>query len=194
MTDVTTGQDQDGAELSAANEQLLRELTRAGPHRRAEADRRGRPARQADQDGGRGRPGGSSRIIWAMRRMTRRGVMAAIPVMATGPRPCSPMPGRWRATGRCRRRRCRPHKQVSTRRSLPFDAEMVLTGLLGMKPPRTESKLMNLLHECHTKLIFRGKGLLALLVWSTRAETGLSGSSDTNCHMGKFLRLIRGSG
>ena len=27
MTDVTTGQDQDGAELSAANEQLLRELT-----------------------------------------------------------------------------------------------------------------------------------------------------------------------
>ena len=66
---------------------------------------------------------------------------------------------------------------------MPFDAEMVLTGLLGMKPPRTESKLMNLLHECHIKLIFRGKGLLALLVRSTRAETGLSGSSDTNCHM-----------
>ena len=32
MTDVTSSQDQDGAELSAADEQLLRELTeRAAP-------------------------------------------------------------------------------------------------------------------------------------------------------------------
>jgi hypothetical protein len=32
-----------------------------GQHRRAEADRRGRPAGQADQDGDRGRPGGRAR-------------------------------------------------------------------------------------------------------------------------------------
>jgi hypothetical protein len=42
MTDVTTDQVRDEVELSAADEQLVRELTE-----RAEADRRGRPAREA---------------------------------------------------------------------------------------------------------------------------------------------------
>ena len=34
MTDVTNVQDQDGAELPAADEPLLRELTEQGPHGR----------------------------------------------------------------------------------------------------------------------------------------------------------------
>ena len=34
--------------------------------------------------------------IWAMASTTRGAVIAVIPVMATGPRRCSPIPGRWR--------------------------------------------------------------------------------------------------
>src|SRR3984957_20659764 len=35
-------------------------------------------------------------ITWAMRKTTRLAGMAGIPVTGTGPRPCSPRPGRWR--------------------------------------------------------------------------------------------------
>src|SRR5215472_11605141 len=36
-------------------------------------------------------------ITWAMRRMIRPAVTAAIPAVATAPRPCSPIPGRWKS-------------------------------------------------------------------------------------------------
>jgi hypothetical protein len=48
VTDVTTGENQDEAQLSATDEQVLRDRARAG----------GRAAGQAHQDGGRGRAGG----------------------------------------------------------------------------------------------------------------------------------------
>jgi hypothetical protein len=78
VTDGTISTSQETVDLSAADEQLLRER-RAGTHRRAEADRRGWAAGQCDQDDHR-------------RRLGRRAATAGIPGTGTVPRRCSPIP------------------------------------------------------------------------------------------------------
>ena len=61
MTDVTEDRDQAGPELSAADEQVLRELTErartGGLKLTGEGGLLGKP----DENGGRGRPGGRTR-------------------------------------------------------------------------------------------------------------------------------------
>ena len=98
MTDVTQNQNQDRAEteLSAADEQVLRELTErartGGLKLTGEGGLLGR------------RPSWSSRAPWKaswtitsdMASTTRKAATAAILVMAGGRRRCSPTPGRWR--------------------------------------------------------------------------------------------------
>ena len=100
MTDVTTGQGQDGVELSAADEQLLRELTgraRAGGLKlTGEGGLLGKLTKMVVEGALEGELDdhlGYGKHSW-------QAVMAVIPAMATGPRPCSPIPGRWQL--RCR--------------------------------------------------------------------------------------------
>ena len=90
MTEAKTGyeQAQEPVELSAADEQVLRELTeraRAGGLKlTGEGGLLGKLAKMVVE----GALEASWITIWAMRRTTRRGVTAAIPATATGPRPC----------------------------------------------------------------------------------------------------------
>ena len=60
MTDVAEDRDQAGAELSAADEQVLRELTERARTGGLKLPGDRRAAGQADQDGHRGRPGGGA--------------------------------------------------------------------------------------------------------------------------------------
>jgi hypothetical protein len=98
VTGVTEDRDQAGAELSAADEQVLRELT----ERARTGGRRRRAAGPPDQDGGRGPPWRASWMtISAMASTTPRAVIAAIPVTATARKQYSPRQARWRFP--CRR-------------------------------------------------------------------------------------------
>ena len=96
MTDVTEDRDQAGAELSAADEQVLRELTEraragglklSGPGgllgRRTKMVIEGALEGELDDHLGYG-------------KHQRKAAMAVIPVMADGSRRCLPIRGRWR--------------------------------------------------------------------------------------------------
>ena len=84
MTDVTTSQDQEPMELSAADEQVLRELTeraRAGGLRlTGEGGLLGRLTKMVVE----GALEGELDTILAMPGTTRRAVMAGIPATGTG--------------------------------------------------------------------------------------------------------------
>jgi len=58
VTDVTNGQGQAGAELSAADEQVLRELTERARTGGLKLTGEGGLLGKLDENGGRGRPGG----------------------------------------------------------------------------------------------------------------------------------------
>ena len=113
MTDVTENRGQAGAELSAADEQVLRELTeraRAGGLKlTGEGGLLGRLTKMVIE----GALEGELVIISATASTTRKAATAAIPVTATARRRCSPIPGRWRFP-------CRGTGiPVSTRKSSP---------------------------------------------------------------------------
>ncbi len=99
MTDVTEDRDQAEAELSAADEQVLRELTqrarKGGLKLTGEGGLLGKLTKmviegalegELDDHLGYGKHDPEA----------RKAATAAIPVTATGPRQCSPTPGRWR--------------------------------------------------------------------------------------------------
>ena len=100
MTDVTTGRDQDGPGLSAADEQLLRELTErartGGLKLTGEGGLLGKLTKMVVE----GALEGELDDHLGYASTTRQAVMAGIPAMATASRPCSLIPGRWRS--RCR--------------------------------------------------------------------------------------------
>jgi hypothetical protein len=97
VTDVANGQARDGAGLSAADEQVLQELTeraRAGGLKlTGEGGLLGKLTKMVIE----GALEGELDDHLGYGKKTRQAVMAAIPAMATAPRPCSPIPGRWRS-------------------------------------------------------------------------------------------------
>jgi hypothetical protein len=88
VTDVTSRQGQHGAELSAADEQVLRELTeraRAGGLKlTGEGGLLGKLTKMVVE----GALEGEWTITWVMKRTTRLAVTAGIPVTVTAPRRC----------------------------------------------------------------------------------------------------------
>ena len=94
MTDVTESRDQAGVELSAADEQLLRELTQrarsGGLKLTGEGGLLGKLTKMVVE----GALEGELMTISAMASTILPAVTAVIHVTATGPRRCSPIPGR----------------------------------------------------------------------------------------------------
>jgi len=113
MTDVTQDRDQDGAELSPADEQLLRELTErartGGLKLTGEGGLLGKLTKMVVE----GALDGEMDDHLGYSRHDPAAAMAVIPVMATGARRCLPRPGRW--SFRCRGTGIR----VSSRKSSP---------------------------------------------------------------------------
>ena len=97
MTDVTTSQDQDGPGLSAADEQPLRELTErtrtGGLKLTGEGGLLGKLTKMVVE----GALEGELDDHLGYEKHDPAGRDAAIPAMATAPRPCSPRPGRWKS-------------------------------------------------------------------------------------------------
>jgi hypothetical protein len=97
VTDVTTSHDEDGPELSAADEQLLRELTErartGGLKMTGEGGLLGRLTRMVVE----GALEGELDDHLGYGKHDPAAAMAAIPAMGTGPGRCSPIPGRWRS-------------------------------------------------------------------------------------------------
>jgi hypothetical protein len=95
VTDVTTGQDQGQPELSAADEQLLRELTErarsGGLKLTGEGGLLGKLTKMVVE----GALEGELDDHLGYEKNDRLAVMEAIPAMGTGPRRCLPRPGRW---------------------------------------------------------------------------------------------------
>jgi hypothetical protein len=84
VTDVTNQQDQDGAEFSAADEQLLRELTERARAGGLKLTGEGGLLGKLPRWWSKARWKANWMTIWAMRRMTRPAVTAAIPATVIG--------------------------------------------------------------------------------------------------------------
>ena len=96
MTDVTNGQVREEAGLSAADEQLLRELTErarsGGLKLTGEGGLLGKLTKMVVE----GALEGELDDHLGYEKNDPAGVTAGIPATGTGPRRCSPRPGQWR--------------------------------------------------------------------------------------------------